>query len=373
MNILQISSAGSIGGGERHLLDLVSGLVHRGQSVDLAVRPLSPLRSHLSTFPVTRLHLLPLRNAMDLSSALALRRLVRERSIDIVHAHLARDYPLAAFAVRGSANAKLILTRHVLFRLSRFNRLTFGRAAYAIAVSEAVRQGLLAQRIISDERIRVIHNGVDLDRFARPDRIDSLQLAHKQLGVGPDTLLVGSVGSLVPLKGHEDFILAAFVVAKTMPNVHFVIVGDEPPGDEYTFNSLNRLIDQLSLSGRVHLLRLVPDVAPWLRAFDLFVSASHSESFGLAIVEAMAAGCPVVATDTEGAREILADGSNGKLTPIGDVPGLVSSISTLLAGSALRQRMGVAAQRVARERFKVERMVEQTEQLFQEALDHKAG
>lgn len=371
MNILQISSAGSIGGGERHLLDLVNGLGRRGHSVDLAARPLSPLRSHLSTVPAAQLHLLPLRNALDLPSALALRRLVRERSIDIVHAHLARDYPLAAFAVRGSANAKLILTRHVLFPMKKLGRLTFGRAAYVIAVSEAVRRGLLDQKIIADDRIRVIHNGVDLDRFAGP-RGESREQALTGLGVAEDSLLVGTVGSLVPLKGHEDFIRAAFVVAKTMPNVHFVIVGDEPPGDDSTPKRLNRLIDQLSLDGRIHLLRRVPDVAPWLKAFDLFVSSSHSESFGLAIVEAMAAGCAVVATDTEGAREILAGGSAGKLTPVGDVPGLASSISTLLAGSALRQRMGAEAERVARQQFDVERMVEQTERLYHEALNNQA-
>jgi glycosyltransferase involved in cell wall biosynthesis len=366
VNILQISSASSIGGGERHLIDLTEGLIRRGHRLTVAVRRESPLIAKLEQIGSVQVRMVGLRNALDLASALALRRLVREHSIDIVHAHLARDYPLAAFAVSGSPRAQLVLTRHVLFPLGRFSGIIFGRAARVIAVSEAVRSRLVAQRIIDTGKIRLVANGIRLERFTVPSE-NAASLIREQLQLGSNTVLVGSVGSLVPLKGHDDLVGAAAMVVMAHPEVHFVIVGDEPPGDKSTLDRLRALIDRLGLNGRIHIVRRVPDVAPWLHAFDLFVSASHSESFGLAIGEAMAAGRAVVATETAGASEILSDGETGRLVPVGDVPALANAINELLANDVLRKTLGTAAAQAAKECFDMERMVDETEAVYREA------
>ena len=116
MKILQISSAQSLGGGERHLADLVNGLTLRGHEVFVALRPNSPLVQELEV-PRERIITLALRNSLDAASARELSRLVKRNKIEIVHAHMARDYPLAAFAVRKNP-AALVITRHVLFELT---------------------------------------------------------------------------------------------------------------------------------------------------------------------------------------------------------------------------------------------------------------
>lgn len=373
MNILQISSADSIGGGERHLIDLAAGLVDRGHEVTVAVRPGSPLTPHLTPFLSEPLPTVPLRNSLDLPSAFTLRRIVRERSIDVIHAHLGRDYPLAGFALRGSRNARLVLTRHVLFPLGWHQRHVFARAAAVIAVSGAVQRALLKQTLASPEKISTIHNGIDLARFTSVGRDQARATIKGQLGLSGLFKLVGSVGSLVSLKGHEDLIRAAAIVIQTDPAVHFVIIGDEPPGEQKTLTGLRELITGLGLSHRVHLMRRQPDVAEWLPALDLFVSASHSESFGLAIVEAMAAGCAVLATATEGANEVLEDNVDGRLIPVGDVPAMSAAITEMLGDPELRAHLGMNAQAAAKEQFDRARMIEETERVYQQVCAKTGG
>src|SRR5262249_33773728 len=144
MRILQINSAREIGGGERHLVDLINTLSGHGHKVFAAVNLESPLVPELSTLRRENIFQLPLRNWWNLRSAMELSKFVRARQIEIVHAHVARDYPLAALAT-GRTNARLVLTRHVLFPLNRIHRLTLRRTAKVIAVSEAVTESLYRQ------------------------------------------------------------------------------------------------------------------------------------------------------------------------------------------------------------------------------------
>jgi hypothetical protein len=118
LNILQISSASSFAGGERYVADLTNSLLERGHDLYVAVRPRSPLIRYLR-LPPERILVLPLRNALDVQSAHELERFVRRQRIEVVHAHMARDYSLASYAARRNRHIKFIATRHVLFQLNR--------------------------------------------------------------------------------------------------------------------------------------------------------------------------------------------------------------------------------------------------------------
>src|SRR5690242_19519322 len=146
MRILQICSAREIGGGERHLADLANELAKHGHEVFAALSPGSHLRTELSELNSSNVIELPMRNALNLSTAMKLSRFVREKKIEIVHAHVARDYPLAAL-VTGRSNARLVLTRHVLFSMNPVHKLTLRRTARVIAVSQAVADAQREQRI----------------------------------------------------------------------------------------------------------------------------------------------------------------------------------------------------------------------------------
>lgn len=379
MKILQISSAQSLGGGERHFADLVNGLVDRGHEVHVALRPNSPLigelrlgeQMGLPKARVANVATLPLRNSLDATSARVLSRLVRRNQIQIVHAHMARDYPLAAYAVRRNKGARLIVTRHVLFPLSRLHRVTLSRAARIIAVSEAVAAQLRADAVAKPERISVVLNGIDARRFENASNRFSREQFLGSWGLPGNSLLIGTVGELTPLKGQEEFLRAAAEVRKQFPNSHFIIAGTDSSRGNKNRAFLERLIRELKLTEHVRLVGWVEDLAQLYCALDVFVSASHTESFGLVITEAMASGASVVATETEGAREIIQAGETGLLVPVGDVARLAAAIVELLGDEDKRDRLGTTAQQAAVAQFSVERMIEETEEIYRAEVESR--
>lgn len=368
MRILQISSAESLGGGERHLADLANGLVDRGQDVFIALRPRSALNEELTKVPKQNITTLTLRNSLDVKSARELARLVRKKDIQIVHAHMARDYPLAAYAVRRNSGARLILTRHVLFPLNRLHRITLAKASRIIAVSQAVASQLHADKVIQPDKITVVLNGIDVRRFALAREQFQHQEFLRRWQLPGQSILVGTVGELTPLKGHQDFLLAAAEISKQIPGCTFIIAGIEHSPDGRNEAQIERLIDELNLRNQVRRVSWLDELAQLYCALDVFVSASHTESFGLAIVEAMASCTAVVATQTAGAREIVRDGETGLLTRIGNPNELAAAIQSLLSDEASRLRIAAAAQRDVAERFSLERMIDETEKIYRASL-----
>ena len=358
VRILQICSARAIGGGERHVMALANQLTRRGHNVFVALTPGSSLRPELRDVPAGNIVEVNIRNALSLGSAVRLARFARTQGIEIIHAHLGRDYPLAAVAA-GRTGAQLILTRHVLFPLRRVHRLTLRRTARVIAVSRAVAEALRRQQIFPAQKICIIHNGVDVDRFTRP---------HHPSGRHGPRWRIGAVGELAPVKGYDDLINAARQVIERKPDVEFIIAGeDKSRGGEHR-RHLVELISSLGLNEQIKLSGWADDPAELLATFDLFVSTSRSESFGMAIAEAMAAGLPVIATASEGAAEIIEADRTGKLVPIGNREAIAEAVVELLNDEEERTRLGLNAQAAARERFSIDRMIKETEQLYGEVL-----
>jgi glycosyltransferase involved in cell wall biosynthesis len=368
LRILQISSAQSLGGGERHLADLANGLGDRGHEVFVALRPHSALNDELRKVAKENIKKLTLRNSLDVNSARALATLVRKNDIQIIHAHMARDYPLAAYAARRNPAARLILTRHVLFPLNRLHRLTFSGASRIIAVSQAVASQLRAEKLAPAEKLTVVLNGIDTRRFAQArDRFSRTKFL-KSWSLPESGWLVGTVGELTPLKGHQDLLRAAAQISKQIPGCTFIIAGIDHSPDRKNEAQIEQLIDELNLREQVRRVKWLDDLAQLYCALDVFVSASHTESFGLAIVEAMASRTAVVATETAGARETVRDGETGLLVPIGNPDEMAVAIQSLLSDGPTRLRMAAAAQSDAAERFSLERMVDETEKIYRASL-----
>jgi glycosyltransferase involved in cell wall biosynthesis len=360
LKILQLSSAASFGGGERYVADLTNSLASRGHDLYAVLRPNSPLIAHLK-LEREKIKTLPLRNALDVASAYELARFVGRHEIEVVHAHMARDYSLASYAARRNRQTKFIVTRHVLFQMNRLHRHTLARARCVIAVSNAVARELRAQRIVTDSQLAVVLNGIDVDRFNID--FDRSQFLQKQ-GLPAHVPLVGSIGELRTLKRHDDFIRAAAQVASHFPAAHFVLAGLDTSLSGEVHKHLEQLVVESGLKDRFHFLGWVEDAEKLLSALDVFVSASETESFGLAIAEAMAAGTPVVATTTEGAREVVVDRETGLLVPIGDAGRIAEAIAMLLSDEERRRQMGTRAREVVNEKFSLQRMVDQIEEIY---------
>ena len=363
MKILQISSASTFGGGERYVVDLANALQSRGHELYVVVRPHSPLPTYLE-IPKDNIKKLPLRNALDAPSARELDRFVKEHQIEIVHAHMARDYSLAAYATRRNPTAKFFVTRHVLFKLNSLHRRTLSRATRVIAVSHAVERELQTQQLVSNEQIAVIPNGINVEKFQHAASEFNRQkfIAEKNLPEAREW--VGTIGELRTLKRHDDFIRAAAKVAQSNSDVHFIVAGIDPSKTGEVRRSLKHLVAELGLKDRVHFLGWLDNAAQLYCLLDVFVSASEIESFGLVIAEAMCVGKPVVATMTEGAMEVLEDQKTGLLVPIGDTEQMANSIIELLASEDKRRVLGENAREVVNQKFSLRRMVDDIEKLY---------
>jgi glycosyltransferase involved in cell wall biosynthesis len=252
-----------------------------------------------------------------------------------------------------------VATRHVLFQLNRLHRHTLARATRVIAVSDAVAHELRASGVVTEKQIAVIPNGIDVDRFNRACAgFDRVQFLHS-MGLPVDCLLVGSIGELRTLKRHDDFIRAAAIVAARFPETHFVLAGIGEVRKQ-----LEALVNGLGLSERFYFLGWLDDAEKLLCAMDVFVSASETESFGLAIVEAMAAGTAVVATATEGAKEVIQDQQTGVLVPIGNIEQIAGSVINLLSDLEKRRTIATQSAQSAATKFSLTRMVDEIVKVY---------
>ena len=355
MRILQVCSVTTFGGGERHLADLSHALADLGHEVYAASVPGSPLWAELSF--LTKGHVFALSRLNYVKNLTNLARFVHANGIEIVHAHAARDYHLAALAVRLASRGRLVLTRHALFPLRRINRPLLRNAARVIAVSRAVAESLRQNGVIDSSRITVVHNGIDIDRFVPPVTRSS-----------DIPVMVGTVGHLAPIKGQDVFVRAAGLICIRRRGVHFIVIGEDKSPQKGYRKFLENLVVQLGLGGNVVMPGWEDDIPNMLSTLTLFVSAARSEPFGLSIVEAMAAGLPVIATASEGAVEIIEDGHSGKLVPVGDPDSLAEAINDLLDDAFERSRLGRNAQLAARQRYSLARMASATERVYREVL-----
>jgi glycosyltransferase involved in cell wall biosynthesis len=338
----------TFGGGERHLADLSHALASLGHEVYAAYVPGSPLEAELSF--LTKGSTLALSRRNYVMNLIGLAGFVRAHSIEIVHAHAARDYHLAALAVRLASRGRRRINRHLLRGAGR-----------VIAVSRAVAQSLQRNGVIEPSKITVVHNGIDTDRFAR-------SVAAASPPGGDSSVMVGTVGHLAPIKGQDVFMRAAALICVRHPGVHFVVIGEDKSPQMVYRKSLERLVAELGLKGSVRMPGWQDDIPSVLSSLTLFVSAARSEPFGLAIVEAMAAGLPVVAAASEGASEIIEDGFSGKLVTVGDPESLAEAVNELLDDPIECSRLGGNALLAARQRYSLTRMAGETERVYREVL-----
>jgi glycosyltransferase involved in cell wall biosynthesis len=338
----------------------------RGHEIFAALRPTNEWQARLDFLPPENILRVSLRNSFGVLSAQKIAEFIRANDIEIVHAHAARDYIPSSLACRMAKTAKFVLTRHVLFPLKPFHRFTLTNLSKAIAVSKPVEANL--QKVFPKEKVILISNGIDVESRMNVNLEKLRQEFRFEHNIPFDAFLVGTVGELKVLKGQRDFILAAQIIAQKFPDAHFVIVGKDNSVKKDFRRELKRLVKIFRLEERFLWLDWVEDTAPLLAALDVFVSASHTESFGLAILEAMAIGGAIAATGTEGANELLQTNVSGKIIPMKDPIKLAEAIGEFLSDEKLRETSGKNAQARAKEKFGLERMIEETERVYQTVL-----
>lgn len=342
----------TLGGGERIALKLAAHLPQYGYRASILTFSAYPQSPSLKSAPCP-VYLLPLHRTYDLTAlkaAFDLRRFLKQQQVQIVQTFFESSDIWAGFVTKSMSNAKLIWSRRDMgiLRVRKHHlayRLMAGLPDAVFAVSEQVRQHCIEVDRIDPAHVQTIYNGLNLadwNSVSRPAK-------------AADQILVTTVGNIRRVKGHDIFIKAAASIAPQFPNVSFSIAGDvlEPA----YFAELQALIKGLNLSDRFHFAGGVTDLHQHLSAADIFVLPSRSEGFSNAIIEAMAASLPIVATDVGGNAEAVKDGVNGFIIPSEDPAALAAAIASLLADPSRANAMGAAGKALAAENFTTEAMM----------------
>lgn len=287
----------------------------------------------------------------------------------IIHAYMFHAHILAAFAARAARAPCLINGLHNTGKFlpgfaarileGAANRLTDITLACSNVVAESARRRMH----IPPERLRIIHNGVEI-----PPILDSSErkVGREALGLKTAEPTLICVANFHAYKGHSHLLRALHSVREAEPRVQLLLLGDGPLA-----KALEVLASKYSLTDCIHFLGHRRDVTRMLQLADIFVLASEREAFPVCILESMAAGRPVVATEVGGIPEAVVHGETGLLVPPGDSGALAEAILTLLRDPARAQAMGWAGRDRAIKAFGLDRMVTETQQLYDELLAMK--
>lgn len=299
-----------------------------------------------------RLHRVPKRPVgLDPTLPLRLGRLFLSERITAVHTHNPMPLIYSALPARMS-RARLVHTKHGVNAASA-RSMQLRRAAARlvhefVAVSDDTAAEALRQRDCPADRLRVIPNGIELDRFS-PDA-DARRAVRAELEIPASAWVVGTVGRVVELKNQP--LLVEAMAPLLGDGAHLVIVGDGP-----AMEALQARIRELGCRDHVHVLGARRDVPRILAALDCFALPSNSEGLPLVVPEAMATGLPIVATDVGGLPKVVDEGVSGHLVPARDAALLGARLRALREESDRARAMGQTARRIALERYSSERMV----------------
>lgn len=352
-----------VGGAERHVVDLVLALRREGHAVTVACSVLGSLAEPLEAarVPVRPLVGEIVKRRVSLPYAMGLRNILRRESFDLVHAHVYSSAAASALATAGTG-IPLVVTEHTeaLWQGTHgrlFSAWMYRRVARVIAVSDAIRRRLIERDGVPPARITVVPNSVPP---AREVHGDVLPLPADLAGGGP---VVGVVARLQPEKGVTSFLRAAAHVARELPTARFVVVGDGPLRRE-----MLGLAEDLGVRDCVLFLGFRPDAQALIELMDVVAVPSVSEGTPLVVLEAMAAGVPVVASRVGGIPGQIRNGQEGLLIPPGDPRALADALLDLLRDPERARRMGEAGRLRASTEFSHENMVRRVEGLYRAAL-----
>ncbi len=303
----------------------------------------------------------------DVPLARRVARIIREEAVDLVHHNNTLSGNRATVMAARMAGVSQVCHVRMLHRLSFVERPLVRWVDAFVYISRAVEQ-LYQSQGVPAEKGQVIHNPIDVERFEQADDTADLRA---ELGLNGGDQLISNVGRLDWWKGHDDFLQAMAEVVRFHPNARALIVGT--PGSTATsqayYRRLQRLVADLGLSQHVIFTGFRNDVPRIIAASDVVVhSASEPEPFGRVVVEAMAAGRPVVATAAGGVLDIVEDRVTGLLVPPKSPSTMADAIRHLLQNRERGQQMGQRAQRQAKSRFSAQQHVTTMQQIYERVL-----
>jgi glycosyltransferase involved in cell wall biosynthesis len=379
IKILYVIGQLGYGGAERQLVELAKGLSReRFKPLVCSLTDPGPLERELEEAGIGVVALRKRQGAMS-GASLSLARLIRKERPAIVQSYL---FPAnwRSLIVGRLTRVPLIITSvrnvdvHSNPILNLLERLMAPMIDRVIANAEAVKDYVIAAHGVRSEDVRVIHNGISMERVSagNPGSSEALNPSVPEArsgggyADGSDVGTVAMIASLTPKKDHLTFLEAARIVEATMPGTRFIIVGGGA-----LRKKLGRIADELGLSEALQFMGEIHEVGDLLGRVDVSVLTSLKEGCSNVVLESMGAALPVVATDVGGNRELIEDGVSGYLLDTGDAEGIAARICELLSDADLRRKMGRAGRARVLNQFALEHVIGNTVKLYESELKER--
>ncbi|MDD5155236.1 MAG: glycosyltransferase family 4 protein [Candidatus Omnitrophica bacterium] len=366
MNILYLSNHLNTGGITSYILSLAKGLKERGHNVCVASSAGDCLdrfiREGISYIAI------PINTKAEISpkilfSFFKLLGYIKEKDIQIIHANTRVTQVLACLLQKYSGRI-YVYTCHGFFKPKLSRRLFPCWGRLVIAISRQVSDHLRNDFKVGQAKIRIIHNGIDLERFAACGP-EAKSAAKEKFGLS-GAKVIGIIARLSDVKGHVYLIRAMPEVLEKIPDARLLIVGE---GREKA--KLAALAAGLGITKSVFFLPSVADTAEALSAMDIFVMPSLKEGLGLSLMEAMSCGLPVIGSNVGGIKTLIRHGENGLLVEPADSDSLCAAMLELLQDRFKAEALGKEARVFIQSNFSQEKMLIETEEVYKECLSVK--
>lgn len=346
LKILHTESSSGWGGQENRILNEAVGLKRLGAEVYILCQPESILSKKAKEAGI-EVFTYPMKKSYDVKAIYHTVRLINKLKIDVVNTHSGKDTYIAGFAGKLSKKRPLIVrTRHLALPVTSTFSYKY-LADIVVTVSEYVKSYLVSKGIDSG-KVFAVPTGIDIEKF-NPDRVKAS--LRQELGFGDNIPLIGTVSVLRKKKGHHILIDAIPEVLKSVPEAVFIFVGEGPQR-----KNIEDKIKQYGISKSVIMLGHREDVPEILKSIDIFVLPTLQEALGTSFIEAMAMGKPVIGSDVDGVREVIADGVNGYLIQPNDAAALADKIIELLINKGKWIKMGIEGRKIVENKYTIEKM-----------------
>lgn len=362
--ILYLSTSSGPGGAERVISNLSASLdPARYRAILCLFRP-GWIQEHTENRGV-RTYVIPTQGMFDWRWVLRVKRLLKDEHVDLIHAH-EFDANVQGTFVAALSGVPLVATVHGknYFWEKLRRRLAYqwvSRNATMVAVSENLKQFIVEKVGVDSGHVKVVYNGVDLLPHCGPADIDQ---CRKELDLPTGDQIVGVVGNLYPVKGHQYLIAAIPAVLAKCPNTTFIFAGRGQLEGE-----LKEQAHQLGVAQKVRFLGLRQDIPRILAVLHAFVLPSLSEGLSMAILEAMVAGKPVIATDVGGNPELVEDSETGYLVPSQNSQALADRLISLLMNRDRALQFGKVGQLRAQGQFSLRTMVREYQGIYDQCIE----
>jgi len=359
VRVLHVEAGMHLYGGAQQVLYLLEGLAQRGIENILVCPSGSEIARRAAAY--AEVVALPMKGDADLGLIGRLRRVIASHGPDIVHLHSRRGADVLGGVAARLAGVPCVLSRRVDNPESRlWVAIKYRLFNHVITISEGIRQVLLHEGLAA-EKVTCVRSA--LDPLPWQQTCDRAALRH-EFRLPDDALVAGMIAQFIPRKGHRHLLAALPELLRDHPDLQLLLFGQGPLVPE-----IETAIAAQGLAGHVRLAGFRPDLARWLGCLDLVVHPAEMEGLGVSLLQAAAAGVPVIACRAGGMPEVVEDGRTGLLIEPGDVAGLASAMRRLLDDRALRSEMGRHGRARVETRFSPQMMVEGNIAVYRQMLD----